>query len=407
MKILYVATKYESGNQSHGLSFEHWNFYDTLVNMGHDIVYFDYPTLSAQSGRGWMNHRLLDVARATDPDLLFCVLFGDYLDPAVMTSISRETDVPTLNWFCDDHFRFESLSRDWAPCFNFVVTTARSALPKYEAIGYESVIKSQWACNDRLYKRLELPPVYDVTFVGAAHGNRRAVVQTLRRAGIDVRTWGLGWDSWQSGRIDQEEMIRIACQSRIALNLSNAPAPRTDVGSLARSGLQLVGSLAGALVGRALPELWPPSDDGSRRVRPSLSAWALYTDQLKGRNFEVPGCGTFLLTGHGEDLEQFYDIGGEVVTFADTGELIDKIHYFLDHEEERRRVAAAGYERTIAEHTYDRRFREIFDRVGLNDLAEPMTGAGGTEEVQPVKHELQRRPRHATVDSRPKPSVDG
>ena len=40
-RILHVALKYDYGLRERGLSFEHNNFYHALVNMGHDVLYFD------------------------------------------------------------------------------------------------------------------------------------------------------------------------------------------------------------------------------------------------------------------------------------------------------------------------------------------------------------------------------
>ena len=42
MKILYAGMRYDYGDRSRGLSYEHLNFYDTLLHMGHEIVYFDF-----------------------------------------------------------------------------------------------------------------------------------------------------------------------------------------------------------------------------------------------------------------------------------------------------------------------------------------------------------------------------
>ena len=84
-------------------------------------------------------------------------------------------------------------------------------------------------------------------------------------------------------------------------------------------------------------------------------------DQIKTRNFEIPGCKTFLLTGYTKRVEDFYDIDKEIVCFKNTKELVDKIRYYLAHDGERERIAAAGYERTLRDHTYEKRFEEIFD----------------------------------------------
>ena len=75
-----------------------------------------------------MNQRLLETARAEKPDLVFSVLFTDEFDAAVIEQISDFPEVTTLNWFCDDDWRFDNYSKLWAPHFNWVVTTATSAV---------------------------------------------------------------------------------------------------------------------------------------------------------------------------------------------------------------------------------------------------------------------------------------
>ncbi len=87
--------------------------------------------------------------------------------------------------------------------------------------------------------------------------------------------------------------------------------------------------------------------------------------QIKGRNFEVPGCSGFLLTNLADNLADYYDVDQEVVCFDSQRDMIDKIRYYLAHEKERMRIADAGYQRTLLDHTYEKRFREVFSKLGI------------------------------------------
>ena len=44
--VLYVGIKYDYGNKDGGLSYEHYNFYHTLLNMDYSLIYFDYDRLN-------------------------------------------------------------------------------------------------------------------------------------------------------------------------------------------------------------------------------------------------------------------------------------------------------------------------------------------------------------------------
>ena len=361
MRILYVVHKYDYGQPERGFCYEHYNFYQSLIDMGHEVEYFDFPTVAEELGRSGMNRRLVEMVKAEKPDLMFTVVWGDSLDRATVREISQNTDTATVNWYCDDHWRFESLSRHWTPCFNWVVTTAQSALPKYEQAGYRNVIKSQWACNHGLYRKLDLPLKYDVTFVGLPHGARRATVQTLRNAGIDVRTWGTGWEG---GRLTQGQMIEVFNQSRINLNFSEAssngrPMSRLNAWGhryLERPLLGVPGGWRVASMGRSFAT--KVAGGGSHRVK-------TMPQQIKGRNFEVPGCGGFLMTGYADNLCDYYRVGEQLAVFDSNADLIEKIKHYLGQEEERAAIAQAGYQKTLQEHTYTRRFHEIFETIGL------------------------------------------
>jgi spore maturation protein CgeB len=324
MKIFYAASRYDYGHPARGLSFEHANFYDSLARMGHELLHFDFQTLLNELGRDRMNQRLQAEVERQRPDLLFVCLTGDELDFATLKSLSDSGATTTFNWFCDDHWRFEKFSRRWAPAFNWVATTAACALPKYQQIGYKNVIKTQWACNHFQYRRLDLPLQHDVSFVGRVFGKRPQIIQTLRRAGINVCVRGFGWPE---GRVTQEEMVRVFNQSRINLNFSDAAK-------------QL--NWFKRLTGRKPPP-----------------------KQIKGRNFEIPGCGGFLLTDSAENLEEYFELGKEVVVFDSTDDLVDKARYYLNHESERCQIAEAGYHRALREHTYELRFNQLFKVMGL------------------------------------------
>lgn len=86
---------------------------------------------------------------------------------------------------------------------------------------------------------------------------------------------------------------------------------------------------------------------------------------LSLRLYDICGCGGFLLTNWQEELPDIYEPGVEVETFASREELLDKAQYYLTHEKERAEIARRGYERTRAEHTYEKRIEEMMNICGL------------------------------------------
>ena len=316
-KVLYVAMHYDYGKQEQGTSFEFHNFYLTLKRMFPEVIEFDFATVLQQVGKDRMNELLLETAARVGPDLVFCVLFTDELTPSTISKLSET--YTTFNWFCDDHWRFNSFSRHYAPYFTFVSTTDAHALAKYEAIGYRTTLLTQWACNHFSYrKQPDVVRTIDVSFVGQPHGNRRSWIEYLRKSCVEVQAYGQGWPN---GRIAQDQMIRIFNASQINLNLSNSSM---NIHTLLRR-----------------------------------------QEQIKGRNFEIPGCGGFLLTNYVSHLEEFYEFGKEIVCFENKRDLLQKVRYYLSHEDEREEIARRGFERTCHEHTYEKRFQTLFKSMGF------------------------------------------
>ena len=60
-----------------------------------------------------------------------------------------------------------------------------------------------------------------------------------------------------------------------------------------------------------------------------------------------------------ENLPRLFTPGKEVVTYKDADDLTKKLRYYLAHENERKSIAQKGQERTLKEHTYEKRMREL------------------------------------------------
>lgn len=77
------------------------------------------------------------------------------------------------------------------------------------------------------------------------------------------------------------------------------------------------------------------------------------------RLYEATGVGTLLVTDMKDNLGDLFEIGKEVVAYSTPEEAAEKIKYYLDHPDEADAIAQAGQARTLAEHTYERRMKEL------------------------------------------------
>lgn len=79
------------------------------------------------------------------------------------------------------------------------------------------------------------------------------------------------------------------------------------------------------------------------------------------RLYEATGVGSLLLTDAKSNLSELFEPGREVVAYDDADDLVEKARHLLADEERRERIAAAGQARTLRDHTYEVRMRELAD----------------------------------------------
>jgi len=332
MKILIVAQLYSSGIKKRGYSYEYFALYDSLKNSYQNVDFFDFLSSFLGKGKEKMNQELLDYVKREKPDVTIFSLYRDEFIPEIVEELKKYTI--TLCCFWDDQWRI-NFSKFWAPLFSYVITPDFNGIRKYREIGYNKAIYSPLGYNHFLYKRKNLAKKYDVSFVGLFHPYRNWFIKKIRKSGLKVDVFGAGW---KSGHIPQEEVINIFNQSKINLNLSNCLSWELPY---LLSSVKAIKNTFGSLVKKDAKEI----------------------EQIKGRHFEVTGSGGFQMSYYVEGLEHCFEIGKEIVVFSGIKDLVEKIKYYLKHEEEREKIAQTGYQRTIGEHTYKKRFEKIFKRI--------------------------------------------
>jgi spore maturation protein CgeB len=166
-------------------------------------------------------------------------------------------------------------------------------------------------------------PRYEVTFVGGYSSNHSNGIQLFEHVAsrVPVQFWGYGADGLPSGSMIRRsyhdeawgmQMYRILAESKISLN-------------------------------RHI--------DHSQRFANNM------------RLFETTGVGTLLVTDWKENLSEMFEVGKEVVAYRTPQECVEMVTYYLQHDEERRAIARAGQERTLRDHTYQQRMKELADIV--------------------------------------------
>lgn len=331
MKILLACFLHSYGDPSREYSYEYFNFYKTLERMGYEVEFFDYMGEIRTLGRRGMNEKLLAKVVEWQPTLVLFTLSTDQFEPQYIDNLREHTI--TACFFMDDTWRVE-YSNFWARHFDYILTPDLYGEMKYLEMGVRNAIHVPFGFNEQIYYKLDIPKKVDVSFVGAWHPYREWLIEQIRKAGVSVEVAG---HRWPKGGIDQKGMVKLFNESRINLNLSNCAS--WDVRYLASSPRALL-----------------------NRVRSGKNV-----EQLKARPFEINGCGGFQLSYYVDGLENYFEINREIAIYTDSDALIEKVLYYLKHEDSRELIAASGYRRAQESHTYIKRFQQIFQRMGLSN----------------------------------------
>ncbi|MFH2069039.1 MAG: glycosyltransferase [Candidatus Omnitrophota bacterium] len=99
----------------------------------------------------------------------------------------------------------------------------------------------------------------------------------------------------------------------------------------------------------------------ANRAKIMLNIHAEDFPDTETRVFETLGSGSFLLTEQLSSENPFSE--RELVQFKDTEDLMKKIRYFLDHEEEREAIAARGHAAALQNHTFTHRAQQIVETI--------------------------------------------
>lgn len=87
------------------------------------------------------------------------------------------------------------------------------------------------------------------------------------------------------------------------------------------------------------------------------------------RALDIMACGGFLLSNYQPELAEYFEEGKELVLFYDKQDCLEKIAYYLSHEEERARIAEMGQKKVRELFGYQNALRKIF-ALTLEDSAE-------------------------------------
>ena len=300
------------------------------------------------SGYQQLNRALVEQAAAFAPDIIL-IGKGRWFTPEALEAARKVSGATLVNWATDDPFNRADNSRELVksiPLYDLYVCTKKEIMSDvkgagcanvaYVRFGYKPEVHFPEASStDEERERFGC----DVMFVGGCDGHRTAYFEALIRAMPDVklRLYGNYWERVRALR-PYARGFAVARDFRLAV--------------------------------------------GGAKIAVNLVRRANRDDHVM-RTFEIPACGGFMLAERSATHDELFSEDNEAAFFDSPAEFSSKVAGYLGRDEDRARIAAAGYRKiTFGRHTYGDRLAEIIQAArsvkGFQRLAMP--GAAQTNE---------------------------
>jgi hypothetical protein len=266
------------------------------------------------------SRKTMEAVDRVRPDLVW-IEKGTMIRPQTLRRVKEGPSRPFVVSYSDDNMALpHNHSRAYVqglPYYDCVFTTkARNAeAGELPALGARRVVVVDKAFDPESHRPILLTAAEerefgaDCGFIGTYERERAEAMLYLARNGVAVRVWGNGWEAMTETHPNLRVERRAVVNSGQNLSFTKTVyATKVNLGFLRKMNF----------------------------------------DTQTDRSVEIPACGGFLLAERTDDHRRLFCEGEEAVFFSGLDELLAKVRHYLAHDDERRRIAAAGRARCLS-----------------------------------------------------------
>jgi spore maturation protein CgeB len=267
-----------------------------------------------------MNEKLIHLVEGEHYDLIL-IFKGEDLFPETIKKMKKSSNGLIASWMADSPFSFEYVEKSLR-YYDYYFIWDSWYLGHLKRAGVRNPVHLPPYTIPEVFKRVALPESEmrrfgaDLVFVGTWRPDRERVLKQLLH--FDLRIFGNGWiensrlsSKYLNPEVSISEINKIYNASKIVINIHHE---------------------------------WGKND-------------------ANFRTFEALSSGAFLIDERKKDILSLFKEDEEIVLYEGIGELKTKIEYFLDHDEERRRIAERGSGVVHREHTLTARYEKLFESI--------------------------------------------
>ena len=306
---------------------------------------------------------LLDQVSSFQPDVLWIENLS-FVTPEFLKYTRQR--IPGVRLIAANHCSpFNSKVLDSLSDVDFVITCTPGLKLSIEALGKKSYLVYHGFDVDLLQRTTNSPesPVNDFIFSGSLitggdfHTQRIRLIERILSENIPI---GLFVNLEENYRIKIKQSIYFFSRFVKKIGLENV----FNKVRVLRYGKTWVDSYSVALIKHKNPPVYGVDMFNLfLRSKIILNFHIGVAGDYAGnmRMFEVTGIGSCLLTDNKKNMSDLFDTDREVVVYDNEEDCVAKVKWLLDHEDERKRIALAGQQKTLKNHTVENRCKSIIE----------------------------------------------
>ena len=375
MKILFIEWA----------SFGNADIKDAFTKEGHEVICFPFsnkdPRKDAQ-----IEGALATKLREAIPDAVFSFNYFP-----LISNVCKREGLPYISWIYDSPYVMLYSYTAINPC-NTIYVFDRALCREFQEAGIPTVRYLPMAANTERLDALGFPePVYDVSFVGPLYTEShnffdrmenlspyaKGYLEGLMRAQMHVQGYNFIQESlspimgelYQALPMDPnpdgvetreylyaQYVINRKLTGMERLGLLTAVTKRHTLDLFTLDPAFTLPNLRNHGTADYYTEM--PMVFKKSRINLNISLRSIKSG-IPLRAFDIMGNGGFLLSNYQEDFLENFTPGVDFVYYESEEDLLQKIDYYLAHEEERRAIAKNGHDKVAKAHTYRDRVREM------------------------------------------------
>lgn len=292
-----------------------------------------------------INEAVLAAAREFRPDIVWADK-QEFLRAETLEAI-KKLGARCLHFTPDPYFFLDwkqtRLMNEAMSCFDALVYCKVYEVANYESLGKPVFYMPLGYCDETHRPMPSSDPQWNcaVGFLGGWEPRRETLLSAVAASGVDLKVRGGYWDFLSDGKWTLRRYIilnQLAGKDHFKFRRNTVVADAYLGGEV--YGDDYARALSGARIGLGF----------LRKVCP---------DQHTTRTFEIPACGSMLLSDRTQECQEFFAEGREAEYFDSPEELVDKVKFYTTHEKARAQIAAAGRQRCVdGRYSYLERMRD-------------------------------------------------